>query len=212
MKRYRVGARFYDLLSGEWPVYRAGRLAGLRLLRPPRGAAVLDIGCGTGLNLPMLARAVGPEGLVIGLDASAAMLDVAKRRVSSYGSVVRLLQQDATHLDTSTITPLVHRGARDAGLQAMFSSYALSVVPDWHTVWAAARELLDPGARVGVVDMRRPDFRPLRPLAALACAAGGADLDAAPWRLVQDDCTDVATTTLRRGHIVAAAGRYPGQR
>lgn len=75
---YGGGARRYDVLSGERLVYRSGRVAGIDLLQLQRGDVVLDVGCGTGLNLPLLAAAVGPTGLVIGLDRSPQMLAVAR--------------------------------------------------------------------------------------------------------------------------------------
>ena len=58
-RRYTVGAWLFDALSLEWPVYDAGRVAGISalLLRP--GALVLDIGCGTGLNFPLLREPSG---------------------------------------------------------------------------------------------------------------------------------------------------------
>ncbi len=39
-----------------------------------RGAVVVDAGCGTGRALPALRRAVGPEGMVVGVDVTAEML------------------------------------------------------------------------------------------------------------------------------------------
>lgn len=74
-------ARFYDALSLERPVYRAGRLAGITALGLRPGDRVLDVGCGTGLNLPVLRAAVGPGRSVIGVDASTAMLRQASARV-----------------------------------------------------------------------------------------------------------------------------------
>ena len=82
-KRYTAGARVYDVLSGEQFVYRAGRVAGIEALALKRGDIVLDLGCGTGLNLPLLLEKVGAEGLVIGLDRKTAdgrRNDVASRR------------------------------------------------------------------------------------------------------------------------------------
>ncbi|MBU3869505.1 methyltransferase domain-containing protein [Streptomyces sp. 4503] len=43
------------------------------------GDAVLDAGCGTGRALPALRAAVGPEGTVLGVDLTPAMLDAARR-------------------------------------------------------------------------------------------------------------------------------------
>ena len=50
---YRAWARFYDVISAEWPVYRAGRIAAIDLLALQPGHHVLDIGCGTGIESPL---------------------------------------------------------------------------------------------------------------------------------------------------------------
>lgn len=47
--------------------------AGLR-----RGGVVVDVGCGTGRALPPLRDAVGPDGVIIALDVTPEMLDVAR--------------------------------------------------------------------------------------------------------------------------------------
>jgi ubiquinone/menaquinone biosynthesis C-methylase UbiE len=49
------------------------------------GDTVLDVGCGTGLCLPLLQRKVGPSGTIVGIDASTQMLDVAGARVAEHG-------------------------------------------------------------------------------------------------------------------------------
>lgn len=38
----------YDIVSGERPVYRAGRVLGVERAQLRPGARVLDVGCGTG--------------------------------------------------------------------------------------------------------------------------------------------------------------------
>lgn len=68
----------------------------LKLVRPARrqavealnlaaGDTVIDMGTGTGANLPLLRAAVGPTGTVLGLDASSKMLDRARVRVREQG-------------------------------------------------------------------------------------------------------------------------------
>lgn len=52
--------------------------AGLRL-----GDAVLDVGCGPGLETSVLARRVGPGGRICGLDKSAAFIGEARRRAAA---------------------------------------------------------------------------------------------------------------------------------
>lgn len=46
----------------------------------PRGASVLDVGCGTGASTLQLSERVGPQGSVTGLDVSEPMLAFARRR------------------------------------------------------------------------------------------------------------------------------------
>jgi ubiquinone/menaquinone biosynthesis C-methylase UbiE len=209
---YTVAARSYDVLSGERLVYRAGRVAGIELLQLKRGDVVLDVGCGTGLNLPLLAAAVGPAGLVIGLDRSPQMLAVAQHRITRDGlSTVRLLEADATVFTASMVNALVQEAGHEKGIDAVFASYAMSVIPEWHAAWRASLAALKTGGRAGIVDMQPPTgwAKILSPLAYFACAVGGSDIHARPWTAVETDCVDVVEKSLRGSHIVAAAGMLP---
>lgn len=100
---------------------------------------VLDLGIGTGLNLPHYA----PGVRVVGVDPSERMLEVARRRGRGPGVAahVELLVGDAQHLPLG-----------DATMDAVVSTYTLCTVPDQH---AAARELarvLRPGGRAVLVE------------------------------------------------------------
>lgn len=209
MRRYSLYARWYDVLSGE-PVYRAGRRAGVRALRLRPGDKVLDVGCGTGLNLRLLHDAVGPEGHIVGVDLSEAMLDVAAAKVDRAGwRNVRLMVADAARLEVESVTgPAVG----PAGFDAVIFTYVLSLIPDWQAAYRRGTELLAPGGRVAVVDMRRPTgaARPLTPVALAACALGGADIDAHPWRLVERETSERTTASLRGGHVQVRAGSVVG--
>ncbi|MBC7341866.1 MAG: methyltransferase domain-containing protein [Clostridia bacterium] len=44
------------------------------------GSAVLDVGCGTGILIPYLLAAVGPNGRVVAMDIAEAMLEQAKAK------------------------------------------------------------------------------------------------------------------------------------
>ena len=60
---------------------------------------MLEIGCGTGRNLPHLCAAVGPTGTVYGVDISTGMLAKARALCAqSAGRTSSLLQQDAADL------------------------------------------------------------------------------------------------------------------
>lgn len=76
---------FYDRIAPEYDSWAGGlhgRVAGklVEVARPKRGEAVLDVGCGTGSVTHLLAARVGSRGSVVGIDLSARMLDLARRR------------------------------------------------------------------------------------------------------------------------------------
>lgn len=202
LPRYRYGARFYDTVSGERLLYRHGRAAAIRLLALQPGARVLVVGCGTGLDLPLLTAAVGARGEVVGIDASAAMLAQARRKVVRAGwRNVRLVDGDAATL------PGVH-GTFDAVL----FTYSLSVIHEWRRAWQAALGRLAPSGRVAVVDTDLPTglATPLRPLARLALWAGKVDRNRKVWTTVLDGLTDTRYHRLARGHIHVAVGTSTG--
>ena len=69
-------------------------------LGPRPGAVLLDIGCGTGEDVLELARRVAPSGRAIGIDASEAMVEEARRRAAAEGAAaVEYRRSDARALD-----------------------------------------------------------------------------------------------------------------
>ncbi len=62
------------------------------------GDSVLDIACGTGVAARKAAVAVGPSGLVTGLDLNAGMLDVAQLYAPSSGAPIDWKEGDAGEL------------------------------------------------------------------------------------------------------------------
>jgi ubiquinone/menaquinone biosynthesis C-methylase UbiE len=70
----------------------------IELLDPTVGAHILDVGCGTGDDVRGIAALVGLGGKVIGLDASASMIEEARRRAAGSGLPVEFVVGDACHL------------------------------------------------------------------------------------------------------------------
>lgn len=65
---------------------------------PPRGARVLDIGCGFGETTVEIARRVGADGEAIGVDVAARFLGTAAREARARGlSNVRFFAADVQH-------------------------------------------------------------------------------------------------------------------
>jgi ubiquinone/menaquinone biosynthesis C-methylase UbiE len=84
LRQYRRRAAGYDRGWSSRAVARVRRRA-LERLDLTRGAVVLDVACGTGVNFTAIQRAVGPGGRLIGVELSPEMLDVARARVETAG-------------------------------------------------------------------------------------------------------------------------------
>lgn len=128
-QRYTSFAPAYDVLSGEWPVYRAGRVTGIGALQLRPGALVLDIGCGTGLNIPLIRQVVGPAGRIVGVDASANMLAQARAKAEHRGwENIDLVCADATTLTPGWLYGHLGPERGPDGADAVLFTYSLSVM------------------------------------------------------------------------------------
>ncbi len=98
-REYRRISRIYDGLAVPWLTTGLRREAVARLrLRP--GDSVMDLGCGTGLTLAVLAEVVGPKGRVVGVDLSPDQLARANDRIRAAGwQNVHLVPANAEELD-----------------------------------------------------------------------------------------------------------------
>jgi ubiquinone/menaquinone biosynthesis C-methylase UbiE len=80
--RYDWGVWAYRLMGIDEARCRRDTVNALALTP---GDTVIDLACGTGLNFPLLQKAVGESGKIIGVDLSPEMLDQARRRVQKAG-------------------------------------------------------------------------------------------------------------------------------
>jgi S-adenosylmethionine-diacylgycerolhomoserine-N-methlytransferase len=140
---YRRQRHFYDLTR---KYYLPGRDHLIEHLAPPRATRVLDVGCGTGRNLVLAARA-WPEAHFFGLDLSAEMLRTARRAVerAGFGGRIALAQGDATRFDPALLFGV-------PSFSRIMFSYSLSMIPDWPAALAQALLWLPGGGEVHIVD------------------------------------------------------------
>jgi demethylmenaquinone methyltransferase/2-methoxy-6-polyprenyl-1,4-benzoquinol methylase len=143
---YNKIAPFYDLLAERSE--RAMREAGLAKLAALPGERLLEIGFGTGHCLVELARAVGPQGKVYGIDLSENMLAKAQDllREENLQGRAELLCGDAEHLPYA-----------DGTMDGIFVSFALELfdTSEIPCVLAECRRVLRPGGRLVVVGMSK---------------------------------------------------------
>jgi ubiquinone/menaquinone biosynthesis C-methylase UbiE len=105
---------------------------------PPARGRVLEVGVGSGLNLPLYGRAV--EAL-LGLDPSPRLLSMARRRVTRDGAPLRLLQASATDI------PLA-----DGTVDTVILTWTLCSIPNPVAALREMRRVLAPGGALRFVE------------------------------------------------------------
>jgi demethylmenaquinone methyltransferase/2-methoxy-6-polyprenyl-1,4-benzoquinol methylase len=81
-RRYDFYARLYGLIGFRYNAYRS---RAIKLLHLAEGNCVVDLGCGTGLNFPLVEEQIGEQGRLIGVDLSSEMLACAEERARHAG-------------------------------------------------------------------------------------------------------------------------------
>lgn len=125
-------------------------LAAMDRLRVAAAERVLDVGCGCGDTTLELARRVGPAGSVLGVDVSAPMAELARRRV-----VEASLPQARIELGDATTHPL-EPGSRDVA----FSRFGVMFFPDPVAAFRNVQAALVSGGRLGFVCWQPIDRNP----------------------------------------------------
>src|SRR4029077_12695832 len=110
------------------------------------GATIVEIGCGTGLNFRLLQESIGLSGRLIGVDLSTDVLEQARQRIAAKGwSNVELVQARAADYDFPS------------SVDAVFSTFALSLEPRFDEVIAKAAMAVVAGGRSVQLDLPKPD-------------------------------------------------------
>lgn len=153
-----------DLACGLAPIRRQ------RLLVIPRAhGRVLEVGIGTGLNVPLYDRTRVTS--VVGVDPALRMHRLARRRIAAAGLDVQLMGLSAERLP-----------APDASFDTVVSTYTLCTIPAPLAALREMRRVLAPGGRLLFAEHgRAPDARVWRFQQRLTplwrCVAGGCHLD-----------------------------------
>ena len=104
------------------------------------GEAVLDAACGTGLVTLRAAQQVGPNGVVVGVDTSGRMVEVAQRHARACNCTnTSFMRNDLENLALS-----------DASFDVALCSLGLMYMPDAGQALQVMRRALRPGGRLAV--------------------------------------------------------------
>ena len=140
------------------------------------GATIVEVGCGTGLNFRLVQESIGLSGRLIGVDLCADMLKQARQRVAAKGwSNVELVQARAADYDFPS------------SVNAVFSTFALSLEPRFDEVIAKAAMALVAGGCFVLLDLRMPNnwLRNLAPMLVWLVRPFAVSLEVAkrqPWK------------------------------
>jgi demethylmenaquinone methyltransferase/2-methoxy-6-polyprenyl-1,4-benzoquinol methylase len=165
-----------------FPIGRYRRLV-IGALAPQAGDTIIEIGCGTGMNFALLEEKVGPEGKIIGVDISEAMLDRAGKRIDS-------------------------AGWRNVGIIAVG---VLTYEPDYDEVIKRGAEALARGKRWVVFDYKMPRgwFRRFVPLFVWIFRSFGISMalfKRTPWASIQRHLSNTKIQQFYFGLIFIASG------
>ena len=201
---YRKRARHYDLTANsyyllgfrEW-AYRKRAIAALGL-RP--GDTVVEIGCGTGLNFGLLEELIGPQGRLIGVDLTDAMLARARQRVRANGwRNVELVECAGA---SCRFPP---------GVDGILSTFALTLEPDYEEVIERGAKALQSGRRWVILDLKLPSswLRHLTPALIVLVRPFAVSAQVAkrrPWESLQRHLKNVTVQELYCGIAYIAVG------
>jgi len=137
---------------------RVAGAAGMDAVGVSAGERVLDIGCGCGGTSLELARRVGPEGSVLGIDISGPMLEAARDQANSVPHL-EFVQEDAQTSDLG-------EGAFDVA----YSRFGVMFFADPERAFANLLRALRPEGRLGFVCWQAVQLNPFmyEPVAAAA--------------------------------------------
>lgn len=152
---YEGRARLYDWANRVAALLRGvsgtkERRKAVEHLELQPGQRVLEVSVGTGTNLPLIFTKIGPEGTLIGLDISHAMLDRCRRKLAGRGLDADLIEGEAAHLPF-----------RDGALDGVFHHGGIAEFGDRRGAIDEMVRVARPGAKIVICDAGIPSDRQL---------------------------------------------------
>ncbi len=142
-RAYAFYPPIYDFLF-DW-IFHPGRVAAVKLLDIQPDERILEVGIGTGLNLPLYP----PRCRLTGIDLSEKMLEKAQAKIEELGlESVSLKVMDAAAMDFG-----------DSEFDRALATYVISAVPDPLGVLREMRRVVKPGGTIVILNHFRSSSR-----------------------------------------------------
>ena len=159
-RAYALYSPIYDFIFDR--IFNPGRVAAVKLLDVQPDDRILEVGIGTGLNLPLYPR----RCRLTGIDLSDKMLEKAQEKIEELGlDNVTLKVMDASALDFA-----------DNEFDRALATYVISAVPDPVGVLREMRRVVKPGGILVILNHFRSErflVRDLEDLVAPVCTRLG---------------------------------------
>jgi len=193
--------RYDDPANVFWE--RFGR-ATVERLRPPRGARVLDVCCGSGASALPAAAMVGPTGSVLGIDLAEKLLERARSKAAERGLA-------NTEFRLGDMLDLRLPAAQ---FDAVICVFGIFFVPDMAAAVRALWHVLRPGGRLAITTWGPRFFEPATTAFWNAVREVRPDLHKGfnPWDRISDPAAVralLAQGGAEDAEVIAEAGTHP---
>jgi phosphatidylethanolamine/phosphatidyl-N-methylethanolamine N-methyltransferase len=140
-RAYAILSPVYDLIFDK--VFYPGRVRAINLLEIAPGDKILEVGVGTGLNLPLYPR----DCDITGIDISEEMLRKAEQRMADLMmSKARMLVMDGSQLEFP-----------DNSFDKVIATYVISAVPDPVKTLLEMRRVCKPSGHLVILNHFKSD-------------------------------------------------------
>ncbi len=139
------------------------------------GQAVLDLGSGSGFDVFIAAKKLGPSGYAIGVDMTCEMLSKARAGIAEFTKKTGLANVEFR------LGEIEHLPVGDGSVDVVISNCVINLSPNKQQVWSEIARALRPGGKACISDLALKKQLPQKVLnsaaALVSCVAGAVHID-----------------------------------